>query len=265
MKNKVRKKINSKKKVCLITGGAGFLGIQYCKFLANKNFIVLCIDNNKSNLEKIKKLKIKNIVTYYCDIGNYNEVEKLFKTINKLYFVSVLINNAAIDAIPFKKKGINKKFPTKEMWDQEFDASLKGSFFMITFFGEVMLKKKEGSIINIGSDLSVLAPNQSVYKSSYSNYIKPVTYSVIKHGLVGLTKYFASLYGSAGVRVNMVSPGPVKNKQKRTLVKAIQEMTPMGRLGRPEDLLGLILFLVSDESLYITGQNILVDGGKTII
>ena len=136
---------------------------------------------------------------------------------------------------------------------------------MISFFGEGMLRKKEGSIINIGSDLSVIAPNQNVYKSSYSNYIKPVTYSVIKHGMVGLTKYFSSLYASKGVRVNMVSPGPVKNKQKKKLLSAIKDMTPMDRLGRPEDLLGLILFLATNQSSYITGQNILVDGGKTII
>ena len=79
-----------------------------------------------------------------------------------------------------------------------------------------MAKRQKGSIINIGSDLSVIAPNQKIYKSGYRNYIKPVTYSVIKHGMVGLTKYFASLYGEKKVRVNMVSPGPVKNKQKKT-------------------------------------------------
>jgi len=257
--------MRQKRKACLITGGAGFLGSQYCKFLAKKNFIVLCVDNNKKNLAKIKSLRIKNLITYECDISNYEMVEKLHKDLSKSYFVNVLINNAAIDAIPFKKKGISKKFPTKEMWDEEFDTSLKGSFFMISFFGETMLKKKQGSIINIGSDLSVIAPNQKVYKSSYSNYIKPVTYSVIKHGMVGLTKYFASLYGPEGVRVNMVSPGPVQNKQKKKLIKAIKEMTPMGRLGRPDDLVGLILFLISEQSLHITGQNILVDGGKTII
>ena len=207
--------MNRKKKAFLITGGAGFLGSQYCKFLAKKNFTILCVDNNKKNLAKIKSLGISNLITYECDISNYKMVEKLYKDISKSYFVNALINNAAIDAIPFKKKGISKKFPTKEMWDEEFDTSLKGSFFMISFFGETMFKKKQGSIINIGSDLSVIAPNQKVYKSSYSNYIKPVTYSVIKHGMVGLTKYFASLYGPGRVRVNMVSPGPVQNKQKK--------------------------------------------------
>ena len=128
-----------------------------------------------------------------------------------------------------------------------------------------MIKRKYGSIINIGSDLSVIAPNQKIYRSSYSNYIKPVTYSAIKHGLVGLTKYFASLYADNNVRVNMVSPGPVKNKQSKKLLKEIKAMTPMARLGKPSDLFGLLFLLANNESSYITGQNILVDGGKTII
>ena len=254
-----------KQKVCLITGGGGFLGRKYCEYFSNKKFRVLCVYNNKNNLKKIKLLKSKNIITYNCDISNYKEVEQLYKIISKSFFVDVLINNAAIDAIPFKKRGISQKFPTSEMWDLEFNASLKGSFFMISFFGEAMIKKKCGSIINIGSDLSTIAPNQKVYKSSYSNYIKPVTYAVIKHGMVGLTKYFSSLYGPNGVRVNMVSPGPVKNKQKKNLIKEIKNLTPMERLGRPQDLCGIVFFLANDESSYITGQNILVDGGKTII
>ena len=136
---------------------------------------------------------------------------------------------------------------------------------MIKFFGEQMVKKKRGSIINIGSDLSVIAPNQKLYKSSYNNYIKPVTYAVIKHGMVGLTKYFSSLYGEKNVRVNMVSPGPVKNKQSLKLLGEIENVTPMARLGNPKDMFGLLFFLASDDATYITGQNILVDGGKTII
>ncbi len=253
-----------KKKVCLITGGAGFLGRRYCEFFLKKNYIVLCVDNNKKKLKKIKSLKLKNLITLDCDVSNHNEVEELFKIINKSYFVSVLINNAAIDAIPFKKDD-NNKFPTSDMWDSEFNVSLRGSFFMIKFFGEAMVKKKRGSIINIGSDLSVIAPNQKVYKSSYKNYIKPVTYAVIKHGMVGLTKYFSSLYGEKNVRVNMVSPGPVKNKQSSKLLSEIENVTPMMRLGSPRDMFGILLLLASDEARYITGQNILVDGGKTII
>ena len=253
-----------KKKVCLITGGAGFLGKKYCEFFLKKNYVVLCIDNNKKNLNSIKSIKSKNLIVYQCDITKEKRVEKLFKLIKKSFFVDVLINNAAIDAVPFKKIGL-QKFPTGKMWDDEINVSLKGSFFMIKFFGEEMNKKKDGSIINIGSDLSVIAPNQKIYKSSYKNYIKPVTYSVIKHGMLGLTKYFASLYGKSNVRVNMISPGPIKNNQSKKLLNELKNIIPMERLADPKEILGLLYFLSSSESSYITGQNILIDGGRTII
>lgn len=254
-----------KKKVCLITGGAGFLGKNFCKFFLEKNFTVICVDNNRNNISKLKSLNLEDLIIFNCDISNNYKVEKLFNKLNKSYPVDVLINNAAIDAVPYKNNGRGQKFPTTKMWDKEMDSSLKGAFLMIKFFGEEMAKRKSGSIINIGSDLSVIAPNQKIYKSSYNNYIKPVTYSVIKHGMVGLTKYFASLYGEKKVRVNMVSPGPVKNKQEKKLLKQIENMTPFGRLGNPKDLFGLLFFLASENSSYITGQNIIVDGGKTSI
>jgi NAD(P)-dependent dehydrogenase (short-subunit alcohol dehydrogenase family) len=151
------------------------------------------------------------------------------------------------------------------MWDKEINVSLKGSFHMIKFFGEEMIKKNKGSIINIGSDLSVIAPNQKIYKSSYKNYIKPVTYSVIKHGMLGLTKYFASLYAKNNVRVNMVSPGSIKNNQSKNLLKELNNIIPMGRLGSYSEILGILFFLANNDSSYITGQNILIDGGRTII
>ena len=257
-----------KQKVCLITGGAGFLGRKYCEFFLKKKYVVLCVDNSKKNLKSLKSLKFansKNLFTYECDITKDNKVKKLFKLINKPFLVDVLINNAAIDAVPFKKKGALQKFPTNKMWDDEINVSLKGAFFMIKFFGEEMARRKSGSIINIGSDLSVIAPNQNIYKSSYDNYIKPVTYSVIKHGMLGLTKYFASLYGKSNVRVNMVSPGPIHNNQSKKLLNELNNIIPMERLGSPKEILGLLLFLSSPDSSYITGQNILIDGGRTII
>ena len=254
-----------KQKVCLITGGAGFLGRKYCEFFLKKKYVVLCVDNSRKNLKYLKFNNSKNLFIYECDITKDNKVKKLFKLINKSFFVDVLINNAAIDAVPFKKKDAPQRFPTNKMWDNEINVSLKGSFFMIKFFGEEMKRRKSGSIINIGSDLSVIAPNQNIYKSSYDNYIKPVTYSVIKHGMLGLTKYFASLYGKSNVRVNMVSPGPIYNNQSKKLLDELNNLIPMERLGSPKEILGLLLYLSSSESSYITGQNILVDGGRTII
>ena len=251
-------------RVCLITGGAGFLGRKYCEFFTNNNFKVLCVDNNKNNLKLITKMNLRNLFVYDCDISNHNKVKKLYKIVNKFFFVDVLINNAAIDAVPLNKQ-IKEKFPSSEMWDKEINVSLKGSFNMIKFFGEEMIKKKRGSIINVGSDLSVIAPNQKIYKSSYKNYIKPVTYSVIKHGMLGLTRYFASLYAQDNVRVNMVSPGSIQNNQSKELLKELKNIIPMRRLGSYSEILGILLFLANNNSSYITGQNILVDGGRTVI
>ena len=254
-----------KNKVCLITGGAGFLGKNFCKFFLEENYIVLCLDNNKKNIKELKSQNLKNLFIYNCDVSKEKEVKDLFILIHKSFQIDVLINNATIDAIPSKKNNYNNKFPTVDMWDQELDSSLKASFLMIKYFGEQMAKRNKGSIINIGSDLSIIAPNQKIYKHDYKDYIKPVTYSVIKHGILGLTKYFAALYGENKVRVNTLSPGPVKNNQKKGLLREIKKATPMKRLGSPNDLNGVLLFLASDASSYITGQNILVDGGKTII
>lgn len=257
-----------KKKVCLITGGAGFLGKKYCEFFLKNDYFVFCIDNNKKKLKSLTSLKkdyFENFKIYECDITINKKVEKLFKSINKSYFVDVLINNAAIDAVPFKVKKNTRNFPSDKAWDEEMNVGLRGAFNMIKFFGEEMARKKKGSIINIGSDLSIIAPNQKIYKSSYKNYIKPVTYSVIKHGLLGLTKYFASLYAKQNVRVNMVSPGPIKNVQNRKLLNELGKVIPMERLGHPNEIFGLLLFLSNSNSSYITGQNVLIDGGRTII
>ena len=136
---------------------------------------------------------------------------------------------------------------------------------MIKYFGEKMTTNRKGSIINIGSDLSLIAPNQKIYKKAYPNYFKPPTYSVIKHALLGMTKYYASLYAVSNVRVNMVSPGPIKNKQNSKLISEIKNIIPMNRLGKYQDLFALIRFLIDDQSNFITGQNIFVDGGRTII
>ena len=102
-------------------------------------------------------------------------------------------------------------------------------------------------------------------KTVYKNYFKPVTYSVLKHGLLGMTKYFSSLYADKKVRVNMISPGPVKNKQKKKLVNNLLNLIPAKRLANPEDIAEAILFLAEKNSTYINGQNIMIDGGRTII
>lgn len=253
-----------KKVATLITGGAGFLGSFYCdKFIKNKHYVI-CVDNNEKKLKKLKRKFKKNFMGLICDISEEKEVKKLFKYVNKNFFVKILINNAAIDAVPFNNVN-NNKYPAISQWDKEMNVGLRGAYIMIKYFGELMYKKNNGSIINIGSDLSVIAPNQKIYNGVYKNYFKPVTYSVLKHGLLGMTKYFSSLYADKKVRVNMISPGPVKNKQKKKLVNNLLNLIPAKRLANPEDIAEAILFLAEKNSTYINGQNIMIDGGRTII
>lgn len=229
----------------------------------SNNYDVINVDKYFSNDFKSNKIS-KNIKNFNCDITNEIEVKKLVLKLKKRK-IDVLINNAAIDAIPKLAKKSNLKYPDLITWKKEIEVSIFGSFLMIKYFGEQMYERKSGSIINIGSDLSVIAPNQEIYKKSYKNYKKPPTYSVIKHGLVGLTKYYASLYADNNVRVNMVSPGPVLNKQSPSLVKELINLTPMKKLNKPENITGILYFLASNKSSFITGQNIIIDGGRTII
>ena len=251
------------KKFCLITGAAGFLGMHYCQVLLQNGYNVIGVDINISSLKKIKN---KNFILYYCDISDEQEVNLMFLNFKKKkYFIDLLINNATIDSVPIKKSKKLNRLSNINDWDKELNVGLKGSYLMIKYFGEEMSKKKDGNIINIGSDLSVIAPNQNIYKKIYKNFIKPVTYSVIKHGLYGMTKYFASLYAKDKVRVNMLSPGPVFRNHKKNFVSELETQIPMGRMANKSNLNSSLLFLADKKNTYLTGQNIIVDGGRTII
>lgn len=245
----------------IITGAGGFLGSFYTEELS-KFYNVIALDYDKESLKKFRNKK--NIITYNIDVRDEKQIDSFRKKLKKKKLdIYGLINNAAIDSIPSSKK--KNKYPNTKSWDRELDVGLKGAFFMIKFFGEDMLKKKRGKIINIGSDLSVIAPNQKIYKKTYGKFIKPVTYSVIKHGLYGMTKYFASLFAESNVNVNMLSPGPIFNNQKESFVKELVNLIPMKRMGKKEDLISSLKFLLNKKSSYISGQNIIVDGGRTII
>lgn len=258
---------NNKKKLAIITGGCGLLGWQHAIALGEINYQVVIIDNDihKISIRKKSKEFIKfNFDIYNVDISSEKKIIKLVDVLIKKYNkIDVLINNAAIDYIP-KKTKINNFYEKFELsrWNKELNVGITGAFICSKHFGKNMLKNRSGIIINIASDLSVVAPNQKLY--SHLKTVKPVTYSVIKHAIHGLTKYLASLWAEKNIRVNTLSPGGIENNQDKLFKKKIKKIIPMKRMAKSNEYKNVIKFLCSDESSYITGQNFVADGGRTI-
>jgi len=250
---------NLNNKNILITGGSGFLGSQITEAFVNEKANVYIIDTQKPK-------KNKSIKYFKSDITNEIELKKILNFfIKKKTKIDVLINNAAIDYSPKKTKNNNLRLEnfSNDLWDKDLSVSLKGSYLCTKVFGSYMSKFKKGVILNVSSDLGIIAPDQRIYKKS--NFIKPVTYSVVKHGIIGLTKYTASYWGKKNIRCNAIAPGGIFNNQDNSFVKKINELIPLGRMANKKEYNGLILFLCSDLSSYLTGSVVVADGGRTII
>ena len=258
----------------LITGAAGFLGYYHCCSLIEIDKPILVVDINQKKIKELKKklaakFNYKKIHYFKVDITKEKQILKLKKNLKKKkIIIDSIINNAAIDAVPSKNSN-EWSFVDIKQWHKELDVSLLGSYLIIKHFIKDMYLNRRGSIVNIGSDLSVIAPNQNIYKKSFGNYVKPVTYSIIKHAMLGMTKYFSSLYGKYNIRVNMLSPGPILLRQKKSFnkkfINELIKITPMNRMGYPNDLKGAVQFLIGENSKFLTGQNIIIDGGRTVI
>ncbi len=256
----------SKKKI-LITGAGGYLGSNLCFLFSKLNYDLICLDINKIKLNLLKKKlsKFKNNQYYFSvDITNEKKVIKVCNTLKKKKcIVDVIINNAANNVSVKKTKNI--KLMNIVDWKNDLNVGLMGAYIITKTFVDDMKKNNRGSIINIGSDLSVLSPNHEIYKFGKENFLKPVSYSVIKHGLVGLNKYFATLYAKDGIISNMISPGPIDFNIPNYLKKRLLTNTPMRKLCSIDEIFKLVIFLCDTEKRHITGQNILVDGGKSLI
>ena len=251
--------LNLKNKNILITGGSGFLGSQIVEAFLGEDANVYIIDLKKPFQNNKAKFFKANIT-----------IEKELKKI-KSYFkkrkmrIDVLINNAAVDYPPQKSKKNKYKLETfsNKLWDKDLSVSLKGSYLCTKIFGAYMSKFNKGVILNISSDLGIIAPDQRIYKKE--NFIKPITYSVVKHGIIGLTKYTASYWGKNRIRCNAIAPGGIFNNQNDKFVRNLKKLIPLERMAKKNEYNGLILFLSSDLSSYITGAVIVADGGRTII
>jgi NAD(P)-dependent dehydrogenase (short-subunit alcohol dehydrogenase family) len=263
----------------LITGGGGFLALDFAKAILSANGnVILCDISNELLLIAKKKLMMEfpegRVSIFLMDVTNEQNVLDIANEIElQMNSIDVLINNAAINPKHDENSQLSNASRVENfdlnLWDFEINVGLKGAFICSRVFGMSMIKyKKSGIIINIASDLSVIAPNQNLYKKKEINEdnqsVKPVTYSIVKSGLIGLTKYFATYWADRLIRVNAISPGGMFNNQPKDFLNKIEELIPMKRMGLPHELRGILIFLCSDASSYITGQNILVDGGRSV-
>jgi NAD(P)-dependent dehydrogenase (short-subunit alcohol dehydrogenase family) len=265
-----------KNKYCLITGGAGLLGPEHASSLAEIGFNIILIDIRQKELQKKKyllkkKFPDKDILHFVCDITKENSVLSLHKKLKKKnIFVSVLINNADVNPKMSKnnsKTGLIENYKSATL-RKEVEVGIIGTFNCCKIFGSLMVKKGGGVIINISSDLGINAPDHRVYHANEDikkvKNFKPIGYSISKHALSGITKYLATYWAHKNVRCNSLVPGAVLNTQSKFLVKNIKKRVPMNRLANKDEYKKAIQFLATDASKYMTGQNLMMDGGRTI-
>ena len=262
--------MKKKNKISVITGGAGFFGKQIFEALLElEHKKIVVIDNNDNNIKKFKQRykKFSNkFLIFNADITSEIEMNKACKDILKKFKkIDVLINNASIDYKPTKKIKSRESFFDISIlnWKKELSVGLTGAMICAKIFCKPMAKKKSGIILNVSSDLSVIAPDQRLYE--HLNTIKPASYSVVKHGLIGFTKYLSVYLADKNIRVNALSPGGIKNNQDKKFVKKIKNLIPLKRMANINEYKEIIKFLCSEKSTYMTGQNIVVDGGRSII
>jgi NAD(P)-dependent dehydrogenase (short-subunit alcohol dehydrogenase family) len=271
-------KFNISGKWALITGGAGLLGKEHAKALLEIGAKVVLWDINKVKLISVYKDLIKNfseqsVITSVVDISQEKEVLAACNILDSQGIViSILINNAAINP-KYTSDSSGTVFSRVENlslndWNHQVSVGLTGAFICSKYFGSKMAINKSGVILNISSDLSVISPDQRLYKSSENGDIpqpvKPITYSVIKSGIIGMTKYLATYWSAQGVRVNALSPGGVYDGQSEEFVQKITNLIPLGRMAKSSEYSSAVQFLCSDASSYMTGQNIVIDGGRSV-
>lgn len=262
-------------RVVVITGGAGFLGVKHAESVAARGGIPVLVDINAAAAEKRAKEVGDafgvDAAGFSVNITNADAVKKLLNDVLKKYSrVDVLINNAANNPKMESGNGVNfsrfENFPLKQ-WNEDIAVGLTGAFLCSQVFGAEMARRKKGVILNIASDLAVIAPDQRIYRKpdvpDDQQPVKPVTYSAVKTALIGLTRYLATYWADAGVRVNAISFGGVANGQPDDFVKKLSALIPQGRMAEADEYKGAIAFLCSDASSYMTGQNLIIDGGRS--
>jgi len=260
----------------VITGGAGLLGLEHGVAIAAAGGTPILVDVDQGRLEQAaataRERTKRPVHARLCDITSRTAVEALRSNLESAVGpIHGLVNNAAINppmtSIDGMAAGAFETYPV-EKWNAELAVGLTGSLLCAQVFGAAMAERGEGVIVNIASDLAIFAPDHRIYTPSRKmedvTSFKPVSYSVTKTALIGLTKYIATYWAHRGVRCNALAPGGVFTGQPETLVQGLMDRIPMRRMAKADEYHGALVFLLSDASAYMTGQALVLDGGRSV-
>ncbi|MEI8366331.1 MAG: SDR family oxidoreductase [Parachlamydiaceae bacterium] len=261
-----------KDRVAVVTGAIGLIGKEYCIALAESGAKIVVTDLDESACVTFAATLSSSCIGVGLDVTDKSSVERTRDIIRDKYGrFDILVNNAAINDMFESPKAAaeQSKFENYplNLWQKSVDVNLTGVFLCSQIIGAEMAKLGSGSIINIASTYGIVAPDQSLYKNERGEQIfyKPPAYSATKGAVIAFTKYLASYWGEKGVRVNTLTPGGVENKQDQYFIESYSKKTPLKRMATPTDYKGALIFLASDASSYMTGANLVVDGGWTAI
>lgn len=262
-------------RVAIVTGGAGLLGVRHAEAIASVGGIPVLADIRGADAEA----RASEIAAAYgvpamgveCDVTRPESIEaQLQVVLTRRGRVDILVNNAANNPkveVPGQAFSRVEGF-SADQWNADIAVGLTGPFLCAKIIGSVLAAQKRGVIINISSEYGIIAPDQRLYENpglpADEQPVKPVTYSVVKAGLHGLTLYLATYWAHAGVRVNTISLGGVESGQPAAFLARARARIPMGRMAQPHDFQGALVYLCSDAAAFVTGANLVVDGGKTI-
>lgn len=253
---------NLEQKVIIVTGGAGLLGQQHCQAINKANGIPVVWD----------KVSSSEYSSYTIDLTKPDDIKNaLEKTLKKHGAIYGLVNNVANNPKVEESHSSNwTRFENYDLnlWQDDLAVGLSSYFLCSQLVGTYMAKNNEGVIVNIASDLSVFSPDQRLYRqkglANNQQPVKPVSYSVVKHGIIGLTKYLSTYWSENNIRVNALSPGGIETNQNHEFIKRLENLIPMGRMAKQDEYQDALLFLLSNSSKYMTGQNLVIDGGRSV-